>query len=127
MASDSDTASVDVLIYGDVDLAQDDEFLADGFVPFPQPIGNVLGNDAPGVTIVSADGREMVDSIDIFVTEEFGLGLGVITIESNGDVTFTVFEPFFDVPITTKTFWYTVSDGLSTEAALVTVDIFGGF
>ena len=63
----------------------------------------------------------MVDAIDIFVTEEFGLGFGVITIESNGNVTLTVFEPFFDAPITTKTFWYTVGDGLSTEAALVTV------
>ena len=45
-------ATVDVVVNGATDdLATDDMFIADGFFPGPQPIGNVLTNDVPGVTI----------------------------------------------------------------------------
>ncbi len=113
----SDTASVAVTIYGYGDLAQDDTFFATGFESF---IGNVLDNDTPGVTIIRANGEDMLGLVWFFVTEPDGPGLADVYVFDDGTVFVEVWEPFAS-PFETG-FWYTVEDALGrTDVAYATI------
>ena len=115
----SDTASVAVTIYGYGDLAQDDTFFATGS-ELLDPIGNVLDNDTPGVTIIRANGEDMVGFVWFFVSEPGGPGLADVYVFDDGTVLLEVWEPFAS-PFETG-FWYTVEDALGrTDVAYATI------
>jgi VCBS repeat-containing protein len=116
----TDTASVDLTIYGYGDLAQDDTFFASGF-EFG-PIGNVLDNDVPGVTITRANGEDMIGGVWFFVTEPDGPGAADVFVFDDGTVYLEVWAPFGSSVETG--FWYTVEDALGrTDVAYATIVI----
>ena len=116
----SDTATVSMTIYGDVDLAADDAFPADGATS-SSDVGNVLTNDAPGVTIISAYTGPMLDYVLVpVVALSPETGSADIKLHADGRVETIVTTPFS--VRTSKSFSYVVEDALTrTSAAQLTV------